>query len=421
VPASAPAGHGATSTPFPLIAVYAFWVLMTFEVDQFVSAMIGGPFYRIPLLLVPIIAVALLARGSQRAVYWPLILWVLMHLGASVLSENVGLSRDAFKYMVYVLVLFASSVVFMDTPAKIIVVLKLYLVHFIWFAVQGLPSGKVSWHPLLSNEDSYGPLMVMAMGFSYFYGMATLSRRWRWIARITFFVGVLGIIVSFARGAALAAAATLLYILARSPQRMKTIAALLLLAIVVVPAAALLVPLDEYIAEIRSSSEGDDGRMAVWTLAWNVFKTSPVVGVGAFNFGPVASEITEPDPTRAKGADPAQLWNAWVHNAPMQILAEEGLVGIALWIVMVVGFFRRNARLRTDEARSRWAARGGKAVDIRMISLSLNAAMVGWLGCSIFYNQIYLHWFWSLITLSYVLTEVSTHAVGGATGKPATR
>jgi O-antigen ligase len=419
VPTPAPAGADKAPLPFPLLPVYALWVLMTWEVDQFLSGMIGGPFYRAPLLLVPVLVIMLLARGSRKAVYWPLIVFVMLHFAAALFAENIGLARDAFKYMVYVLVLFASSVSALDAPAKIVVLLKLYLVHFVWFGIQGLPTGRVMWHPLLGNEDSYGPLMVIGLAFSYFFAMATPLPRWRWVARFAFALCLLGVVVSFARGAALAAGAVLLYILLRSPRRVGTVIGLLVIALLLVPVAGLFVPLDEYIAEVRSSAEGDDGRIAVWTLAWNVFLQSPLWGVGALNFGVVASQITDPDPTRAKGADPVQLWNAWVHNAPMQILAEEGLIGILVCVLMLAGFFRRTARLRTPEASTRWAAQGGGALDARIIALALDGAMVGWLACSIFYNQIYLHWFWSLLIFAHVMAEVVGRDPDAAGGTPA--
>jgi hypothetical protein len=101
----------------------------------------------------------------------------------------------------------------------------------------------------------------------------------------------------------------------------------------------------------------------------------------------------------------------------MQILAEEGLIGIAVWLVMLVGFVRRNARLRRPEAQARWLARGGQAFDLRAVSLALDGAMLGWLGCSIFYNQLYVHWFWSLITMSYALTVIIDRASEGSGGK----
>jgi O-antigen ligase len=391
---------------FPLFPLYVFWVLVTWDLDQFLTAKTGIPFYRLPLLLLPILGVAIVSRGGKHVIHWPLVLFVAMHAVAGVFAENAGLARDALKTMLYMLVLFATTAALIDTPAKMFVIFKIYFWHFVWFGVQGIPSGLVSWHPLLANEDSYGPLMVMAMPIAFFFGLGTTSARWRWAARGTFLLAVLGLVVSFARGAAIGAGVVLLFIIARSPRPGRTLLGLLLAVLLLIPIAALVVPIDEYIAEIQSSAEGDETRMAIWGIAYTVFRYSPVYGVGAFNFGPVASQIVEPDPTRVKGADPAQIYMLWTHNAAMQILAEEGLIGIVLWILMVLAFFRWNARLRRPEATARWTALGGGAMDLRAVSLGLQGAMVGWLVCSVFYNQIYLHWFWSLLTLSYTLTLV---------------
>jgi O-antigen ligase len=408
------------SKPFPMFPIYAFWFLKTFELDIFLTGLVGLPFYRIPMLLLPVLGFAILSRGDRRTAYWPLIVFVLMHFAGSFLAENVGLARDAFKYMVYMLVLFAASVSLLDTPAKVTVVLKLYLLHFVWFGVQGLNTGTVTWHPLMNNEDSYGPLMVMAIPFAYFFAFGISSNRWRWIARGTFVLGVLGVVTSFARGAGIVAAVIVCYVVWRSPRRVTTLLALILVAIVLVPLAALFVPLDEYVAEMKSSAEGDQGRLDIWSFAFQVFLQSPVYGVGAGNFGVVASRVLPPDPTRAKGADPVQLWNAWVHNAFFQILAEEGAIGILVWIIMLAGFFWRNARLRDAEVRKVWVARGGDGLDPRLISIGLDGAMLGWLGCSVFYNQLYIHWFWTLLTISYVLDQLTRPAIQ-APARPAVR
>lgn len=397
------------SKPFSLFLVYIFWVLMIFEVDWFLFATTGVPFYRIPMLVAPTLTLGILVNQSdKRAVYWPLILFVLLHLGASVFAENAGYSRDALKFMLYMVMLLASSVLFLDSPSKMIIVLKLYLLSFVWYSLQGLPNGRVTWHPLLANEDSYGPLMVISMAFSYFFALATSSRRWRLLARGIFFLSILGVVVSFARGASVAAGVVLLHILLRSPSRAKTLTGLVLATIVLLPVAALIVPLGPYIKEVQSSSEGDPVREALWRLAWDVFQESPLYGVGAFNFGVVAAKITVFDPTRTVGPDPAQLYSFAVHNAYLQILAEEGIIGITLWIGMVVGFFRRIRRLQTEGAIARWRGRGGEGVDLCLISRGLEGAMVGYLVNSVFYNQLYIHWFWSLVTIAYVLSGLAS-------------
>jgi len=410
-------GVGERAEAFRLDLISAFWILTTFELDLFLAATIGGPFYRIPLFLAAVLGLRILYQIEKRVVYWPLIVFALLHLGASLLAENAGLSRDALTFMVYMLILFSGSVAFLDSPSRVIGVLKLYLLSFAWYGLQGIPSGRVGWHPLLANEDSYGPLMVMAMAFSYFFAQATSSARWRWLARGMFLLSVLGVVASLARGACVAAGVVLLFILLRSPNKAKALAGLALATIVLLPVAAMIVPLDAYVGEIRSISEGDEGRIAVWKMAWNVFLESPVYGVGAFNFGVVAAKVTSFEAARAVKSDPAQLYSHGVHNLYLQILAEEGLIGVALWFAMIVGFFRRNGRLRKGDARARWAARGGRDMDLRMVSLGLEGAMVGFLICSIFYNQLYIHWFWSLLTISYVLAELTGPTREGTKGQ----
>ena len=406
---------------------------MTFEPDLWLTSVTGVPFHRIPLLVMGVLGLFILLRMDRKIVYWPLILFVLMHLAASLLAENAGLSRGAFTFMLYMLVLFAGSASFVDSPSSMVVLLKLYLLSFAWFGIQGMPSSLgglhrgaglsgVTWHPALANEDSFGPLMVISMAFSYFFAMAVPSSRWRMFARGLFVVSVLGVVVTFARGAQLAGGTVLLYLMLRSPRRFTKLACLAIIAIVLLPVAALVFPLDSYIQEMSTVSDGDDLRTRLWQLAWNVFRESPVYGVGASNFGVVAARITPYDPENPLGADPAKLYLFWIHNAPMQILAEEGLIGITLWVAMIIGFFRFNRRLQAEELTARWRGRGGGSFDVRMMARGLDGAMVGYLATCVFYNQIYFnHWFWSLLTLSYVLrglTAATPHR-GRETGERA--
>jgi O-antigen ligase len=385
----------------PLFLVHALWVLLVYEVDVFLTAKTGAPFNRLPTVLAPILLFVTLFHGKRKTIYWPLVLFLAMHLGASLFAENAGISRVPFKYMFYVVLLLASTATFVDTPPKMSFLLKLYMVGFAWFGLQGVPTGgRVLWHPLMGNEDSFGPLMVIAIPIAFFYAQATQSRRWRWIAKGIFGVGVLGLMVSFARGAALAGAAVLLHILLFSPNKTRTFTSLMLATIVLVPLVVYFVPLDAYFKEVGSSAAGDEVRTHLWGLAWRVFKTSPLVGVGAGNFGVIGEVIATP-------ADHRMVWGAIyyraVHNVGMQILAEEGLVGIALWATMIVGFFRWNKRLRVKDAVASWRTQGGTDFNLSVFTRGLDGAMLGFLLTSIFYNELYVYWFWSLLILSFVL------------------
>ena len=388
-------------TTWPFLLVSTFWVLVLFEVDVFLTAKTGVPFYRLPLLLVPLVCWACFQRWNTRAVYWPLLVFTLLHLGASLFASNAGFSRGSFKYMVYVMLFFAISVLYADSPAKVIVLLRILLLSYIWFGVQGLVgNGRVSWHPLMSNEDSYGPLMVLLLPFSYFFSLATTSSRWRWIARGAFVIALAGIVISFARGAALAAGLVLLYLILRSPRRIRLLGLLAVGVVIALPIISSVFPIGSWIAEIASSGQGDSTRTGLWMAAVRVFETSPLFGVGAGNFGVVADQIAH-DQVASLGLP--GVYMIAVHNPHFQILAEEGLIGITAWFMMLVAIVRWNRFLRTPGAQLAWDARGGQGLRLRILSFGLEGLLVAYLGTSIFYNQLYIHWIWSLLTISYLL------------------
>ena len=381
------------------------WILLVFEVDQFLAAVTGAPFNRLPTLLAPVLLGFTLFRYKRNTVSWPIVLFLLMHLSASIFAENAGLSRNGFKYMFYVTLLGVSTATLINVPAKLDYILKVYLLSFAWFGLFGdFSGGKVWWHQLLGNEDSFGPLMVMAMPIGFFFAQSTRVPLWRRIGRLVFGLGILGLVVSFARGAAVAGAAVLLYILVFSPNKTRTFVSLMVAAIILIPLVAYFVPLDAYLKEVGTSSGGDPVRAHLWGLAVRVWKTSPWVGVGVNNFGVIGELIATPE-------DDAMVWGSIyfraVHSTGFQILAEEGLVGIGLWLTMIVGFFWRTRQLCRKEAVTAWRALGGAEFELVHLTRGLEGAMLGFLLTSIFYNQLYIHWFWSLLTLAFVLHRMT--------------
>ena len=400
--------------PFVLVAVFA--VLVIYDADIFLSVETGAPFYRIPLLTAPFLAIQIGTHWQKRALFWPLIVLTLLHVGASILAENAGFARDLTKFLVYVCLFFAGSVIFADSPRKATTLLRILLFSTIWFGVQGLRTGTVSWHPLLNNEDSYGPLMVIMLPLAYFYSLADESARWRWIARLSFLIALAGAVISLARGAALTAGLVLLLMLFRSPRRGQFIGGLLLAAVIAVPIVTSVFSIDSYIAEIASSSKGDAARTGLWTAAVKVFLSSPLFGVGAGNFGVIANKIAY-DHVVALGLPGVYL--IAIHNAHFQILAEEGLIGIVAWFLILWNTYRWIRQMRAPGAQDEWRRRGGQ-LDLRLVSYGLEAMLLAYLGTSIFYNQIYISWIWSLMTISCVLaTQSRPTGVTAHTGRRA--
>jgi hypothetical protein len=91
----------------------------------------------------------------------------------------------------------------------------------------------------------------------------------------------------------------------------------------------------------------------------------------------------------------------------VQLLAEQGLFGVTLWAIMIIGFFRRVGQLRTSRARRAWSRAGGAGFDLKYLSLGLEGAMVGFLVAGVFYNQVYRHWFYTLLLFSFLFSYAS--------------
>ena len=58
-------------------------------------------------------------------------------------------------------------------------------------------------------------------------------------------------------------------------------------------------------------------------------------------------------------------------------------------------------------ARAIWRQAVGDQIDLLYVSLGLEAAMVGFLVGCVFYNQLYRHWFYTLVVFAILLSEVT--------------
>lgn len=388
----------------------AVWVLLLFEPEWFLSAFGGGFILKkIPTLLLPVLIVCSLTRWRRQALYLPLWLFVGMHIIHWPFVENRGLLMHGVEQLRMFFMTFIGSVCIIRSPEHTYRLLVLFLVHFLWFGVQGAASGEVSWHSMISNPDSYGPLMGIGLGYCYYFAQSTNDNRMRWIAYLTSALCVIGVISSFARGAVLSAVLVLGMVWLRSPRKLATLAVGLAAGIIGFASISVIHPNNAFWDEMATVSEGNKGgtgleRWVMWNIAIDVFKDRPFFGAGPNNVGAVAYKIVPYDQSRGQYQDPIQLYNKKLHNIFLQVLSEFGLIGTSFWLWMVVDFFVRLRRLRrpSSVAYWRWATHG--RLDVGALSLGLECAMIGYMANGFFYNQIYIHWFWTLILLAYLLT-----------------
>ena len=121
-----------------------------------------------------------------------------------------------------------------------------------------------------------------------------------------------------------------LFIAPRHRGRIVALAAVMLAAILGLGAAQ-----PGAIARITDLGGGSSGRSDLWRVGWQVFTSHPLAGVGIGNFQVVESHYTlRPGAISRIGylVDVPHL----VHNTYLQLLAETGVIGLALYLLVLV-------------------------------------------------------------------------------------
>jgi len=394
----------------PLLLVFTLWTVVLFNPDVWL-AVHGATFIpQIPPLLYLLLALLIALQAPGQVWYPPLLVFVASAAVMIPFAENTGFPRAlVLKVFLLYYILAIGTLTFVNSVGKTTLLLHLFLLQFLWWSFHASFEGRVAWHADLGNEDAFGPIMAIGMGYCYYFGMAARRRSLRLVAFLLSILCAIGVVASFARGAMLSAVLVLLYVWFRSPQKARTLAALAVCVVAFLVAAHMLFPEGQFWEEMSTlSSQGiekemSQGRGPFWKMAWVAFLEHPFFGVGAGNFGLFAMENFSKVPEMTLHYSPNHLWGWQIHSLYLQLLSEFGLIGTIAFAAMVIDFWRRNAQLRTEQFLSAWSRATQYRFNLSMLSLGLEAAMVGFLANGFFYNQLYIHWFYSLIVVNAVL------------------
>jgi O-antigen ligase len=152
--------------------------------------------------------------------------------------------------------------------------------------------------------------------------------------------------------------------------------------------------------EVQRITRGDtEGRLDLWTIGLRMVADRPAQGVGVGNFQ-VASVHYLLRPGVIQRSDFIVDTPKVTHNVYLQVAAELGLVGAALF-VFLLGFAIRCALL----AAGRFARQGDTAMDL--ISRAVAVATLGVLASNMFASEQFSKPLWLLLALGPVLLAIA--------------
>lgn len=229
------------------------------------------------------------------------------------------------------------------TPNRIKILLYLIMVSATLASVSGLIGLYTGFNPLKFSKACHLTrncgLSGMYMNYAHtlvflqviFFGLLLcknqlkelISARVLWIV---FFINLLGLILSYTRGAWIGLFAALPFFFIREQLKKMVVTFVILITI----AGALFATNSEVRETILNRKASNDERIGSWKAAIKAFEERPIWGYGYLNFEPHSVEIKEK----------YQINNAYykghAHNNFLQVLADTGILGIFFFVGWIV-------------------------------------------------------------------------------------
>lgn len=256
----------------------------------------------------------------------------------------------------------------------------------------------------MGSPNAFGQVMIPLVPLA-------LSRLWnekkpffKFLALWALAATVLTVIFTFSRTGFLAMSVTLALSLWYHPPRLSSWLMLILLAAVVVE----FLP-DQYINRVSTLTafvpglgNGNEireevsfkGRLSENLAGWYMFQDNPIVGVGWANFPEHYLEYS-----RTLGVDDRRVERG-AHNTYLQVAAEQGLVGLAIFGGILLTVFVSLKRAKEIFNRL------GK-VQNAAIAESFQIALIGYFTAAIFIHMAYPRYFWLLLGLALSIHQLA--------------
>ena len=301
--------------------------------------------YREPLLRLSLVFVGLMAMS---------VLWAV-HVSAFFVTEYVFLLVVSFEIpLVFLLRDWNRTVIFFRYWVLIQMLVALWSLN-----TRGVGGGD-----FLADENDLSLALTMALPYAvYVMQMSTCPPKWRVICRITIVVIVVVIIISFSRGGFVGMLSVITAMWMFSKHKSRNIA--IALAVAVFGGALVLKMLpDKYGARLDSMFDPNNStrveRLRSWEIARIMWAHNPVFGVGAAQFPWQAQNYERMTSYWLDEIRTKSLAGRQVHSFYFSVLADMGVVGSAVYALLLLGIVRYSFSVirRSRQLRGAQSARG---------------------------------------------------------------
>jgi O-antigen ligase len=408
-PVSAPPSFSSRPRPASGLNTFAIRMLILFLVLEYVRPLLLHQL-KLPMAVIVVMFMLWLV-GRDRpwsGILTAQVLFFLLCLQAVPYAWNNFAAYVTTRAMFGHLAIALSLAWLLATRSTFRTVAWAWLLIMGYVAVYGIAHGGRGPGALLGDENDLALGCATAFPFA-FYGFERLSGARRWLSGVVGGLLVVAIVVSFSRGGFVALAAAALFCWLASRHKLRGLIAVALAAVLLVTAAPETGRTGEsYVERLRTmfnTAEGTaESRQFLWTTAWNMWRTNPILGVGGGNYPYLVGRFQPKDFLKRDYLE--RDWSGTVtHSVYFEVLAEQGTAGIVLLGYIIWAHFRTIRRLRRQAASQPMIPPDVRR-DVELYGGALGGAMTGYCAAGAFLSVTYYPYLWYFSAMAVALEHM---------------
>jgi len=345
-------------------------------------------------------------RLGSREVLLMVVLWVWFTITSLISTHNPIFFHhaqdtwDRWLFVSKILLMTLATVAIVDTFARLRLLVIVMSGCFGLIVLKSLPTiiatrgaAQIYGPPfsMVADNNDLGLALNMTLPLFFFLAQTEPTRRMRWLFGLLFALTIPAIFCTYSRGALVGLAALFCLMFFQLKKKM------LLVPIMVIAAAGALLLAPEAWKERMNPGQGLDSsareRLNAWTFSWNLTKDFPVFGGGFGTFTPELFARYAPVAVDVRGP----------HSVYFGVLAEHGVIGLALYLTLVGSCFVKALRL------VKYARIYGDQTVVGYACM-FQFSLIGFLVSGVFLGRAYFDYFLAIVACVVILDRLAWRA-----------
>lgn len=352
--------------------------------------------------------------GLTTKIFIALCFFIIIYAQISTITYSKQAILTLFlQYLANYLIIIAC----IKKPSQFILLIDIWLFGIIHSCFRAIYSGGKLYDSIwLKDENHISLIAAYAIPFAFFLFMSYKSKLKKMFYAICLGIYTTAVVISVSRGGLVAMVSVAFLCWFFIKQKIKSLLLIILVIVMISVYAPAKFFTEAQTILLGTQEKTADERTYSWGIAFMMFKDYPIIGLGTMNYPAFFREYDYEDRFGASRGRKA-FQGRVAHSTPMQWLAEFGIVGSIMLIILQIAMYKnwRAIYKYKDKIYSKITES-----DFRLFKYMTNATAISQVGfwvAALFLSLLVYPFYWCLIPFSEAWKNIFLEHVKEYNGK----